>query len=579
MKDQTPINRISALTKFFSAGPSKRNKYFHEIIFAKKNAETISNVLKARKKTSNLLKPRTSFLYNLPPLCWPTLLLVCVSWIPYLRILSHELSFGDEGLVAQSAYRIAQGQIPFKDFFTAIVPGSYYFYALLFKLFEPSFLVLRLGVMLVSLLLLLSVWQVLVKFRIASFLPYLAAASFMAFFGGPAWFIASHHWLSTLFCVSSLALLLPDADSDAPSPGSALAAGILTAMAIATLQHRGAVWFIAVLAVIPLLPSELRRRTCLAYIGGVALVAIPVAAYFLYHAGYDTIFYDLITFPVKQYHNFEGHRGTSVTSLYELMDNVSTAFTLRHQPLGILRSATWSLGFAGLIVIYLLPFAGCLMLWRVFRTSRFSRYQTGCVTAFFISSYIATLHRLTNTTLIFAASATIILAAITVETLTPSRPSFSRTVQLSWSAFFIMIACCYSLLNVLSPKISVSTPAGSIQVLYSGEAETMQGVAAFAAQNFKHSSPLFCYPYSPIFYFLFRGVNPTPFDTLTWPMHTAGQMKQSRELLQKSRCKWIIMSSEVHDTTGFEAFLNENYIARRKFKYATILERRPLGDQ
>jgi hypothetical protein len=49
------INRISALTKFFSASPDKRNKYVHEIISAKKTTEIISIVLKAQKITSNLL--------------------------------------------------------------------------------------------------------------------------------------------------------------------------------------------------------------------------------------------------------------------------------------------------------------------------------------------------------------------------------------------------------------------------------------------------------------------------------------------------------------------------------------------
>lgn len=519
-------------------------------------------------------KPHPSFPRNLPLLCWPTLLLLSVSWIPYLRILSHNLSFGDEGLVAQSAYRIAQGQIPFKDFFTAIVPGSYYFYALLFKLFEPSFLVLRLGVMLVSLLLLLSVWQILAKFHVTSFLPYLAVACFLAFFGGPVWFIASHHWLSALLCASSLAYLLPDTGSDAPSRGSALAAGILSAMAMATLQHRGAAWIIAALVALALLSPEQRRRTCLAYLGGVALVAIPAAAYFLHHAGYEVVFYDLITFPMKQYRNFEGHRGTSFKNLFELMHNVSTAYTFRHQPLGILRILTWGLGVAGLIVIYLLPFAGCLILWRLIKATTLSRYQTGCLTAFFFSSYLATLHRLTDTTLIFAAPATIIIAAIAAETMTPSHP-LSRKLLFTWSFFFISIAGGYSTLAMLSPKTDITTPAGSIQVLYSGEAETMRGVAAFASEKFQRSQPLFCYPYSPMFYFLFRGVNPTPFDTLTWPMHTAEQMKQSRERLENSRCRWIIMNSEVHDPTGFEAYINQNYVQRRKFKYATILERRP----
>ncbi len=52
------INRISALTKLLSASPDKRDKYVNEIISAKKNAETISTVLKAQETTSNLLKEK-----------------------------------------------------------------------------------------------------------------------------------------------------------------------------------------------------------------------------------------------------------------------------------------------------------------------------------------------------------------------------------------------------------------------------------------------------------------------------------------------------------------------------------------
>src|SRR6185369_8063609 len=126
-------------------------------------------------------------------------------------------SFGDEGLVAQSAYRIYLGQVPFRDYFTALTPGSYYWYAILFKLFGPSFLVLRLGVMAASLSLLMATWLVLAKFRVTSLPAYLVPACFLAYFGGPCWFIASHHWLSAVLCIAAFALLLPENGREAPS--------------------------------------------------------------------------------------------------------------------------------------------------------------------------------------------------------------------------------------------------------------------------------------------------------------------------------------------------------------------------
>src|SRR5438045_2993559 len=49
----------------------------------------------------------------------------------------------DEGIVLQGAQRILRGQVLYRDFFSYFTPGSYYFLALLFKLFGSSFLVAR----------------------------------------------------------------------------------------------------------------------------------------------------------------------------------------------------------------------------------------------------------------------------------------------------------------------------------------------------------------------------------------------------------------------------------------------------
>jgi len=47
----------------------------------------------------------------------------------------------DEGIVLQGAQRILDGQVLYRDFFSFYTPGSYYLFALLFKLFGSSMLV------------------------------------------------------------------------------------------------------------------------------------------------------------------------------------------------------------------------------------------------------------------------------------------------------------------------------------------------------------------------------------------------------------------------------------------------------
>src|SRR5437763_6354744 len=49
----------------------------------------------------------------------------------------------DEGIVLQGAQRILHGQVPYRDFFTFLTPGSFYLHALMFKVFGNSFLVAR----------------------------------------------------------------------------------------------------------------------------------------------------------------------------------------------------------------------------------------------------------------------------------------------------------------------------------------------------------------------------------------------------------------------------------------------------
>src|SRR5215470_17178103 len=49
----------------------------------------------------------------------------------------------DEGIVLQGAQRILHGQVLYRDFFSYFTPGSYYWLALLFKVFGSSFMVAR----------------------------------------------------------------------------------------------------------------------------------------------------------------------------------------------------------------------------------------------------------------------------------------------------------------------------------------------------------------------------------------------------------------------------------------------------
>jgi len=64
--------------------------------------------------------------------------------VAYLWVFRHYTSMEpDEGIVLEGAQRILRGEVLYRDFFSYFTPGSYYFLALLFKIFGSSFLVAR----------------------------------------------------------------------------------------------------------------------------------------------------------------------------------------------------------------------------------------------------------------------------------------------------------------------------------------------------------------------------------------------------------------------------------------------------
>lgn len=518
-------------------------------------------------------------IHKIPSICWLVLSLVALTWIPYMQVLSPALSFGDEGLVAYSAFRIYQGQVPFRDFFTALTPCSFYFFAILFKLFGPSFLVLRFGVMLISLSLLMATWMVMAKIRVKSCLAYLLPASFASYFGGPVWFIASHHWLAALLCMMSFALLVND-DSEPPSLTTAALAGFLSALAAATLQHRGSLWIVFGSLVFLLIPRAQRLKPFLAYWSGIAVCAVPMAIYFLAVTGWDTIYYDLIAFPLKQYHNFDGHRGVVLNSLVNHWKNCASAWFYITKPLGLIRLQAWYLGYVGLVITCILPFAGLTVLMILWKKNVYSSYCTGCLALFFAASYISTLHRLSDTTLIFAAPAAIIIIALAFERLdmqAVKHSSNAKILMMLLIVLFFSIGVGYATLTALSPKAITMTPAGGIQTLYEDDAKTMESVNAFASNYWKEGEPVFCYPYNAIFYFLFRLENPTPYDTLTWPMHTEQQMNKAQSILQQSANRWVIVNTQLLNSNRsilFERFLKHKYTTRKFCGDVTILGNR-----
>jgi 4-amino-4-deoxy-L-arabinose transferase-like glycosyltransferase len=134
---------------------------------------------------------------------WGVALLLFVVPCLYLRLFyDYTILNADEGIVLQGAQRILQGQVLYRDFFSFYTPGSYYWMALLFKIFGSSILVARAALIVYGGL--FSVLTYLLARRVCSrwsalLACYLVTVSCLRF-----GFMALHNWDSTLLAYLTL---------------------------------------------------------------------------------------------------------------------------------------------------------------------------------------------------------------------------------------------------------------------------------------------------------------------------------------------------------------------------------------
>ena len=122
-------------------------------------------------------------------------------FLPFLRLLSHQ---GDEGTLITAAVRVSEGQLPFRDFFEVMGPGTFYWLALFFKLLGTTWLATRICLLFTTLGITLLLFYLARRLRCgmeAVPVIFFVAVSFHN------WNAISHHMDSTLLGLASFAAL------------------------------------------------------------------------------------------------------------------------------------------------------------------------------------------------------------------------------------------------------------------------------------------------------------------------------------------------------------------------------------
>ncbi len=227
------------------------------------------------------------------------------------------MSFYDEGLIDYGAQRVAEGEVPYKDFWTMYGPGQFYALAAFFKLFGSSILTARLFSVLVRSCFLVLVFLLFKRcasrfFSVTCWLSLLLWLGAYGFYGYPV-------FGSLLFSMASLLFFLKWLSGyGSGSEGSLKWLAASGGVAGLTALFRHDVGFYLVLAesstcllylfsrrqseAVPaqaiLLPAA---RSILAIVLGAVGVLLPVTIYLLCTVGTADLLFDLFVFPATIY--------------------------------------------------------------------------------------------------------------------------------------------------------------------------------------------------------------------------------------------------------------------------------------
>ncbi len=222
-----------------------------------------------------------------------------------------DLKLYDEGVTVYGALQVMKGYLPYRDFWTVYMPGHFYLYALVFKIFGATIYVERITS--VILLVGISVSMYAIARRV---LPSLYAL--LVFFFASVWFSTFDFFgyilyptlLFGLLSIYCFVLFLQYKNAR-----TLWWAGMLIGLT-ALFRHDFGVYII--MAEIGILAGfSVTRTTALSYsfkkifwpgftklIAGTALVFLPAAIFFLVKVPFHELYESLILFPVDIYPNY-----------------------------------------------------------------------------------------------------------------------------------------------------------------------------------------------------------------------------------------------------------------------------------
>ncbi len=423
----------------------------------------------------------------------------------------------DEGIVLESAQRMAQGARPYVDFFGYMSPGSYWMQALVFRLFGISLWAGRLIVVAdFALQCALLYWLVL---RLSA--SRNAAAVVLMTFAGfqiadPSFLTAQHRWDSATLALAGLCLLVDKRTAfRVGASGILLAAAAWCTPSMAPVGGVAVGWFAI---------SRERRGDIAPFLGGVAAVSLAALCALAVTGSVAAFFHQMLWLR----HNY------SSVNILPYGSVIGGYRTLLEGTNGIGELIVRIVLVACLAIPAILPPAAILLsgfaLWR--GTAPEEHRRTIPLLLFATAALVMTAFpRADMMHLAFIAALPYALVAAALVRMLPARGA----AALAMASILMAAIFASNYFRGWAETARVQSPAGVLRVPMDQAANEEKLMA-----DVHPGEGLFVYPYMPLQYFLTQARNPTRFSYLAPGMMTSTEEMETLAELQSQPPEWLL---------------------------------------
>ncbi len=449
---------------------------------------------------------------------------------------------GDEGVILNGARRLLGGELPYRDFYSILTPGSFYALAAVFKVLGTSLFSARLalwGCHAATALLLLALAR---ELRLSEAWQTVGLCA-LALFGAPAWVAASHHWFANVPLLLSAWLWLRDRGRG--DFRLLAAAGATAALTACTLQDKGTYWLAAVSLGMALVPAPTRLRPLGAFWAGALAVALPAGGFFLWKAGLRVLVQDLVVGPLARYHagglNQDAFGEAVVRTWTKLSAHLAAASGPRT---ALVLSRDLALGLDEVLLFGSVVLAGALVLIGLVRRPAAGepRRRFAVLAALAAASLGTLLHHPAGAGFFWALPGVLLLVLAAADRAAARAPGRAWTgaaaVLVAVLALPAAVRCLVD--PLLDRGTVVRFPAGTVRVLDRREIETLRLAAAFRAADYRPGDRVYGYLYVPTLLFLLDLPPDGHYDLFLQPLHTPEELRAHLAGLEADPPEWIL---------------------------------------